>query len=122
MYAIYWIIIAQPYYGDIIDNLTYIVLHSETLMYIILNIYIPQRRDCGYPGISQFDCVGKGCCYDSGRKSLRRGHNSVRGIPNCYYSPSSHQDLYFFGHGHGNLRLHMYIILHVHVCLNWPIR
>jgi len=44
--------------------------------------------DCGFPGISEFDCVGKGCCYDSNATTP------------CFYDTDSYRDLYFFGHGH----------------------
>lgn len=47
------------------------------------------RRDCGYRGISDIDCLGKGCCQDKG----------ADGVPNCYYPKNAQQDLYFFGHG-----------------------
>lgn len=56
-----------------------------------------QRQDCGYIGISQLDCEGKGCCYVS---SERQRGDAVTGVPNCYYSRNAVRDLYFFGHGH----------------------
>ncbi|XP_065915296.1 alpha-xylosidase BoGH31A-like isoform X1 [Dysidea avara] len=51
-----------------------------------------QRIDCGYIGIHQFDCEGKGCCYDSGKIS--------KGMPKCYYGTNTYRDWYFFGYGH----------------------
>ncbi|XP_019861971.1 PREDICTED: uncharacterized protein LOC105315496, partial [Amphimedon queenslandica] len=49
-------------------------------------------RSCGFPTISQDDCLGRGCCWAD--------WTVFKGIPHCYYSKQSHQDLYFFGHGH----------------------
>ncbi|XP_065176794.1 oligosaccharide 4-alpha-D-glucosyltransferase-like [Sycon ciliatum] len=52
------------------------------------------RRDCGYVGIREIDCVGKGCCYHA--RHHRTGEN---GVPSCFYARNAQQDLYFFGHG-----------------------
>jgi hypothetical protein len=51
------------------------------------------RFDCGYNGISDFDCVNKGCCLDSTDYGVIR-------VPICFYGSMSYKDLYFFGHGH----------------------
>lgn len=50
-----------------------------------------QRQQCGYLGISDFDCIGKGCCFDA----VVSDENA-----RCFYANNSYRDLYFFGHGH----------------------
>ena len=64
-----------------------------------------QRQDCGYIGISQLDCEGKGCCYVI--NSERRVGSGAPGVPSCYYSQNAVRDLYFFGHAH-NYTLALY--------------
>ena len=85
-------------------------IHFGILHYIL---FVLQRQQCGYLGISQFDCNGivsiplldwscpydwvflslQGCCYDK---------SSSSSLPQkCYYTTLSYRDLYFFGHGHG---------------------
>lgn len=67
------------------------------------NIAGQLRRDCGYTNIDQFECEGKGCCYDSSLADLRRQHHAgdiPDGVPSCFFSSRGRQDLYFFGHGH----------------------
>ena len=49
------------------------------------------RQACGYPGMSDLDCQGKGCCLSK----EKNGSTST-----CYYSLRGVRDLYFFGHGH----------------------
>jgi alpha-glucosidase len=56
-------------------------------------VSMEQRMDCGYPGISEFDCKNKGCCMDSSAERVGE-------VTTCYYGHTSYRDLYFFGHGH----------------------
>ena len=82
--------------------------HSSHINIFWFCDFVFQRRDCGYPGISEFDCTGKGCCYDSSIMfRLNKRVKQVRSVPNCYYGKDSRQDLYFFGHGHGNTCAHI---------------
>ena len=38
-------------------------------------MHLPNRVDCGYPGIKALECAGKGCCWDS----------SINGVYWCFY-------------------------------------
>lgn len=54
-----------------------------------------RRRDCGYPGITDEQCMRKGCCL----APAATGSARARGIPVCFYATDADQDLYMFGHG-----------------------
>lgn len=57
-----------------------------------------KRRVCGLYVTSQEACAAEGCCFAA--TALRHGvlPNQADGF-RCFYSPTSYQDLYFFGHG-----------------------
>jgi len=51
------------------------------------------KRDCGFGGIAEDECVRRGCCWDNHMS------NDLQGVPQCYYSTAAAQDLVFLGHG-----------------------
>lgn len=63
------------------------------------NVPSDKRRVCGLYVNSLESCIAQGCCF---------APSAIRGaaLPNqadgfrCFYSTTSYQDLYFFGHGH----------------------
>jgi len=50
-----------------------------------------QRRNCAFNGVAADECGRRGCCFDNSTQAA--------GVPVCFYSTQSAQDLYFFGHG-----------------------
>ncbi|TYZ59127.1 hypothetical protein PybrP1_000052 [[Pythium] brassicae (nom. inval.)] len=57
-----------------------------------------QRRVCGLYTNSQEVCVAQGCCFAPTALGGAAPANQADGF-RCFYSATSYQDLYFFGHG-----------------------
>ena len=54
-----------------------------------------QKRDCGYIGINQQQCEGKGCCWKPA------GNEQRNDVPWCYYSASTSCDKFNYDQSGG---------------------
>lgn len=57
-----------------------------------------KRRVCGLETKTPEDCAAKGCCFAANSSVLDAPANQADPF-RCFYSTTSYQDLYFFGHG-----------------------
>lgn len=61
-----------------------------------------ERRICGLETVSESQCTALGCCFSPSTTVFPLSSETNRSNPGfqCFYAPTSYQDLYLFGHGH----------------------